>query len=322
MSRQYNFPIPNEGLNYVAPIYCNPNPVSNYPDRGGVDNTVINPQPKNKTFFEFAQTFWLNTINVRNRQYISDGKTMGYPTLESIYWKYLESEKLAGLENDNFNYQTMIQYVNGLGDYWVRLVEQMIPATTIWNTGVRYENSIFHRQKFVWRRQEGCKFIPVLCRPCSLTSNIFTYDCPIQSVSCNAYPDDTFGVVLSNTLNTYLDGTTYELDNCLYENLKSVWYVEMKLNGNDIIKDPFFVGSGLTTSISVPSDNEWAEALGDSLKSLLNYGYAYYFSKDNVIVEEGEVFNQIVVYDAICSENSTGINFELNVGINFEILCN
>ena len=321
MSRQYNFPIPNEGLNYVAPIYCNPNPVSNYPDRGGIDNTVINPQPKNKTFFEFAQTFWLNTINVRNRQYISDGKTMGYPTLESIYWKYLESEKLAGLENDNFNYQTMIQYVNGLGDYWVRLVEQMIPATTIWNTGVRYENSIFHRQKFVWRRQEGCKFIPILCRPCSLTSNIFTYDCPIESVSCGAYPDDSFGIVLANTLTAYLSDTTYTLNDCLYEELKSVWYVEMKLNGEDIVKIPFFIGSGYTTSISVPSDAQWTEALVTNLKSLLNYGYAYYFTKDNVVVEEFEPFNQIVVYDSICSVNSTGINFELNVGINFEILC-
>lgn len=318
MSREYNFPIPNEGLNYVAPTYCNPNPVSNYPDRGGVDNTVINPQPKNKTFFEFAQTFWLNTINVRNRQYISDGKTMGYPTLESIYWKYLESEKLAGLENDNFNYQTMIQYVNGLGDYWVRLIEQMIPATTIWNTGVRYENSIFHRQKFVWRRQEGCKFVPVLCRPCSLTSNIFTYDCPIQSVSCGRYPwvenpiVSSFNDVLGSVLNTYLTEMGYTLNNCLYNNLKSVWYVEMKLNGEDIIKNSFFEGSGYTTSLSAPSQSQWDVALQISLDSLINYGYDYYLSGNE----------NVVVYHSICSENSTGINFELNVGINFEILCN
>ncbi len=318
MSRQYNFPIPNEGLNYVAPTYCNPNPVSNYPYRGGVDNTIINPQPKTKTFFEFAQTFWLNTINVRNRQYVSDGKTMGYPTLESIYWKYLESEKLAGLTNDNFNYQTMIQYVTGLGDYWVRLVEQMIPATTIWNTGVRYENSIFHRQKFVWRRQEGCKFVPVLCRPCSLTSNLFTYDCPIQSVSCGRYPwvenpiVSSFNDVLGSVLNTYLTEMGYELNNCLYNNLKSNWYVEMKLNGEDIVKYPFFEGTGYTTSVSAPNQSQWDVALQISLNGLINYGYDYYLSDDG----------NVVVYNSICSENSTDINFELNVGINFEILCN
>ena len=312
MSRQYNFPIPDEGLNYVMPTYCNPNPVSNYPDRGGVDYTVINPQPKKKTFFEFAQTFWLNTINVRNRQYVTDGKTMGYPTLESIYWKYLESEKLAGLTNDNFNYQTMIQYVNGLGDYWIRLVEQMIPATTIWNTGVRYENSIFHRQKFVWRRQEGCKFVPVLCRPCSLTSNIFTYDCPVQSISCERYPS-SFSDVLSNVLNNYLGDMGYSLSNCLYNNLKSVWYVEVSLDGVDIIKHPFFEGSGYTTTpnISTPSQSQWDAALVDSLNGLINYGYDYYLSTDG----------NVVVYRSVCTENSTGINFKLDTGINFEILC-
>jgi hypothetical protein len=63
---------------------------SPYPTIGGVDWTFINPEPKKKTFFEFAQTFWQNTINVRNRMYITDGHTGGYPTLSSIFWKYLE----------------------------------------------------------------------------------------------------------------------------------------------------------------------------------------------------------------------------------------
>ena len=57
MSREYNFPIANEGLGYVAPTRCNPNPVSLYPHKGGVDATKINPQPRKETFFEFAQTF-------------------------------------------------------------------------------------------------------------------------------------------------------------------------------------------------------------------------------------------------------------------------
>ena len=160
MSKKYNYPIPNQGLNYVPPTYCDPNPKIIYPDRGGVDWTIINPQPRRKTFFEFAQTFWQNTINVRNRQYSSNGKTGGYPTLESIFWRYIQSQELVGIENNNFKYENMIEYVNGMGDYWIRLIEQMVPATTIWNTGIKMENSIFHRQKFVWRRQQGCQIIP------------------------------------------------------------------------------------------------------------------------------------------------------------------
>lgn len=95
MSRQYNFPIPEQGLNYVEPSPCNiPNP---YPKLGGVDWTIIQPKPKQKSFFEFPQTFWHNMINVRNRQFITDGKTGGYPTLSSIYWNYLESQQLIGV---------------------------------------------------------------------------------------------------------------------------------------------------------------------------------------------------------------------------------
>jgi hypothetical protein len=49
----------------------------------------------------------------------------------------------------------MLDYAEGIGDYWIRLLEQVVPATTILNTGIKFENSIFHRQKFVYRRQRG-----------------------------------------------------------------------------------------------------------------------------------------------------------------------
>ena len=71
-SVKYDYPIPESGLTV------------GYPVPGGVDWTFVDPQPKKKTFFEFSQTFWENMINTRNRQYISDGKTGGYPTLQSL----------------------------------------------------------------------------------------------------------------------------------------------------------------------------------------------------------------------------------------------
>ena len=319
MSRQYNYPIPNQGLNYVAPTYCNPHPNIEYPQRGGVDWTEINPQPKRKTFFEFAQTFWQNTINVRNRQYATDGKTSGYPTLSSIFWKYLESQQTINIPNDNFTYQTMIDYVNGMGDYWIRLVEQMIPATTIWNTGVKYENSIFHRQKFVWRRQECCKFIPVPCKPCSLTSNIYRYDCNIQSVECGVYPwygsstINSFNAVLGQALNNYLTANGYTLNDCLLNTLTTNWFVEIKINDSTVIQYPFFDGIGYTNiSLSSPQPNDWDSALLIALNDLTIYGYDYYLTTTDTVV----------IYNSICSTSAFGDNFKLNVGINFNILCN
>jgi hypothetical protein len=257
-------------------------------------------------------------INVRNRQTITDGKTGGYPTLQSIYWRYLESQKLAGIENDNFTYQTIIDYVNGMGNYWIRMVEQMVPATTIWNTGVRLENSVLHRQKFVWRRQEGCQLIPVPCNPCSMVSNLYTYDCDVQSVQCSIYPWQTnpllteFSAVLGYLLTNYLEPQGYELDDCKLNTLKSTWYVVLSLDDVVVVQYQFFTGIGYTnTGLSSPTTAQWDAALIPALNGLDLYGFEYILNDTDVII-----------YSSICSVNDVGINFKLNVGINFEILCN
>ena len=317
MSRTYNYPIPNEGLNYVQPTYCNPDPISNYPRRGGIDWTEINPKPKEKTFFEFAQTFWRNMINVRNRQFITDGKTGGYPTLQSIYWKYLESGQAINVPNDNFTYQTMIDYVNGLGTYWVRLIEQMVPATTIWNTGVRLENSIFHRQKFVWRRQFGCKIVPVPCKPCELTTQLFAYDCPLQQLNCGLYPWNSsntmvqsFGGALGNVLTNYLTTNGLTQSQCMLNTLDVYWYADIRLN-NVVISTQLVANTfGYT---SEPTNEEWSNAISTALDNLATSGIYYYIDLENEVV---------TIYNSNCVPYDKTDVFEINLGINFSILCN
>jgi hypothetical protein len=339
MSSTLNYPIPNQGLNYVNPNGCFPNAATCYPDRGGVDWTIINPQPKQKTFFEFAQTFWKNTINVRNRQFSTDGKTSGYPTLQSIYWKYLQSLQDVNIPNNNFTYKTMIDYVNGLGDYWIRLIEQMVPATTIWNTGVKMENSIFHRQKFQWKRQRGCQIItqptpetggdtapdatitalrPPLCRPCELIDNIYTYDCPVQNTECPKYPWESdpklsnFGSVLGKLLNEYLTSVGYDPNNCSLNNLTTQWYVDIRIDDVQVVSYQFFNGIGYNfIPLSYPTTSDWDTAIVSALNLLKSLGYDYYFTTNDTIV----------VYNQICTIPETDINFKLNVGINFSIYC-
>lgn len=312
MSRQYNFPIPEQGLFYTPPSPCYvPNP---YPKLGGVDWTTIVPKPKQKTFFEFAQSFWKNMINTRNRQFITDGKTGGYPTLQSIYWRYLESEKLIGVQNNNFTYQTMINYVNGMGDYWIRLVEQMVPATTIWNTGVRLENSVLHRQKFVWRRQAGCKFIPVPCKPCTLSTQIYVYDCPVQKVTCGLYPWNTdpqtssFNVVLTKTLQSFYLDNGLNSGECSINTVVANWFVDLRLNGVPLIQYGFLTTVG---PLQAPTNQQWVTALTDALGILLLSGYSYNID---------DVNEEVVVFNNNCVPNFD--DFQINVGIEFEIFCN
>jgi len=312
MSRDTNYPIPEQGLFYTPPSPCNiPNP---YPKLGGVDWTTIIPKPKTKTFFEFAQTFWRNMINTRNRQFITDGKTGGYPTLQSIYWSYLESLTNAGIPNNNFTYQTMIDFVNGMGDYWIRMVEQMVPATTIWNTGVKLENSIFHRQKFVWRRQEGCKFIPIPCKPCSLTTQLYVLDCPVQQVTCAIYPWNTdpnitnFGTLLNTTMNDFFISQGVNINSCQLNSTVSSWYVDIRVNGNIIADDLFYQGIGTG---QYPTPQQWLTALTDTFQSLQTSGYGYNIDDST---------DEIIIFNNNCIPNFDYL--KINVGIKFEIYCN
>jgi hypothetical protein len=308
MSNKYDYPIPSTGL------------TSPYPQPGGVDWTFINPKPSKKTFFEFAQTFWSNMINTRNRQFISDGKTGGYPTLQSIWWKYQQSQSAVNIPNDNFNYQSMINYINGLGDYWVRLVEQMIPATTIWMAGTKFENSIFHRQKFVYRLQRGCEIVPLPCDPCVINGNIFPYNCSDETVNCYVYPWDngqttvtSFGDVLYQTINSYLTSQGKTFSDCPEQSIIADWFIDVKLGGNQILKLQFYHGLGIS---DVPSNTLWLSEITTYLPPiLLENGLG--FSVDTTGSSP-----KFVVYNLGCDPNFRDKTFELNVGINFSINCN
>jgi hypothetical protein len=99
----------------------------------------------------------------------------------------LESEE-NDIPTNKYTYQKLVDYVEGIGPYWTKLVEQMIPATTIWNGGIRYENSVLHKQKFVYRRQRGCQFIPVPVQPCFVIGNLFDYSCATELVDYYIFP--------------------------------------------------------------------------------------------------------------------------------------
>ena len=301
-SRKYDYPIPESGLTI------------GYPVPGGVDWTYIDPKPKKKTFFEFSQTFWQNMINTRNRQYISDGKTGGYPTLQSIWWKYIESEQTVGLPNNKYTYQKLIDYVTGIGPYWTKLVEQMIPATTIWNTGVRLENSVLHKQKFVYRRQRGCQFIPVAVDPCYIISDIFNYTCNSEYVDFNIYPwfngdinATNFNSILSNRINNMLSESGLTLNQCYQNSVQTEWYIDLRINNQILIQNTFYSGYGYT---DVPTELQWRNSLIYYLPTLYDYGYTYYLNGNN-----------LTITNLGCNSENLQDTVFLNVGININIKC-
>ena len=92
--------------------------------------------------------YYLNSelIDVKNRQTISS-----YPTLRALYDRYLSSSAYCDTNSSAFDYGTMDKFAGLVGNYWVDIVEQLIPATTIWGSVKVYSNTIFDTQKFRYK---------------------------------------------------------------------------------------------------------------------------------------------------------------------------
>jgi len=307
MSSKYGYPIPNSGL--TAP----------YPTPGLNDWTVINPKPDKKTFAEFAQTFYNNLINVRNRQTIFDGKTGGYPALQSIFWKYLQTDQTINIPNNKFTYQKMIDFTLGLGDYWVRFLEQFVPATTIWNTGQKMDNSIFHRQKVVWRRQRSCEYIALSCIPCEYNGQPYTYDCIDQTTQCTLPTFDPASVLNQKVQQLYASSGFTSTD-CDVTTIIANWSVVLKLKDivtnveTTLIDEPIFTSYGqsaIDTSTNLPvSYYNIINYIDNALEYLYQNGLNYSF-----------VGGTLIISNSSCYDNFTNKQLNLNIGLNIQINC-
>lgn len=295
MSRRYDYPFPSSGL--TAP----------YPSPYGKDWTIINPRPKEKTFFEFAQTFYNTLINVRNRQTISDGAHNGYPTLQSIYWKYLQSEQTVNIPSNKFTYQKMIDFTLGIGDYWTKLVEQMVPASTIWIGGQKMDNNVLQRQKHVWRRQRGCEFIQVPCIPCEYNGQLYSYDCIDQTLTCNV-DIESIPTILTNSINNCVRKSGYTTTQCVLSTLVSEWYVDVRLDSTILIQEKFYTGYG---NQDYPSNSQWIFALNTYLEYLYQEGLNYFIDENNILT----------VSNTTCYDEFTDKTLTVNVGVNIQINC-
>lgn len=295
MSRRYDYPIPNSGL--TAP----------YPSPGGRDWTVINPRPKEKTFFEFAQTFYNTLINTRNRQTIVDAAGNGYPTLQSIYWRYLQSQQTVNIPSNQYTYQKMIDFTLGIGDYWIRLVEQMIPASTIWIGGQKMENNVLQRQKHTYKFQRGCEDLIEPCIPCTFDGSIYSYDCIDQTLTCPVSVAAMTSVLNQSIVNT-ATASGYTINQCVLSTLVSEWYVDVRLDNAILVQEKFYTGYG---NLDYPTEQDWFNALNTYLDSLYEHGLNY--SLNN---------GQLIISNTSCYDEFTDKTLSVNIGVNVNINCN
>ena len=65
----------------------------------------------------------------------------------------------CGRASNAYQYVQLISFVDVIEGYWLGLIEQVFPATVIWDSGYIYRNTIFDRQKYVHIIDHICIFV-------------------------------------------------------------------------------------------------------------------------------------------------------------------
>ena len=56
----------------------------------------------------------------------------------------------------NLDYNNLFEFMDKIGDYWLDLIEQVVPTTTIWEgcetSGKIYRNTIFDQNKYPYKK--------------------------------------------------------------------------------------------------------------------------------------------------------------------------
>ena len=91
------------------------------------------------TFSEFLNTTLKNVLTNSNTMRFD----RGYVNLDNIYKDYFSSTGFTP-----FEFTLLTEYIKKMSPYWVKVIEQFVPATTLWTGGVLIKNTIFNRSKY------------------------------------------------------------------------------------------------------------------------------------------------------------------------------
>jgi hypothetical protein len=113
----------------------------------GVDlsSNINTPLSEVNTVEEFQSIVYSELIDAKNRQSIT-----AYPTLRLVYERYLDNN-LCSTNGNGYGYYDMQKISSLVGNYWVDLIEQFVPATAIWGSTLVYRNTVFDTQKYAYK---------------------------------------------------------------------------------------------------------------------------------------------------------------------------
>ena len=110
----------------------------------------------NLSFLEFIELIQRRLINARTRKTISDFKGGWYPTLLSVYIKYLQRGFLPEsnpLHSNGYTFVNLYPFLSKYNAFFKKFVDELLSATIVLKqNGLLIRNTVFTKQKFMYKR--------------------------------------------------------------------------------------------------------------------------------------------------------------------------
>lgn len=215
------------GLTCIPMTYC----CSEYCGDANLDinRLLLKPMSGISTIEDFQYYLGSELIDVKNRKIIS-----GYPTLRMLYERYMDSLGFCATNSAKFDYSSMDRFANLIGTYWVDLIEQVIPATTIWGSTRIYTNTMFDEQKYQYKGYSSFFGTNSFGSIKSLS--------PVSGNSCSAE-------IITTVIQGSSTGTTMFLNAGDEHRYTNVYPIQMN-SGSEFVGTVSIIGSALGPDVS------------------------------------------------------------------------
>jgi hypothetical protein len=134
---------PNLLTGTTNPSPCTPSCGDNMIDISGLTTSNISDAITLETFEDMLVS---ELTDVKDRKTLS-----AYPTLRAVYDRYINATQYGVPKSNEFTYEKMDEFTGLIKTYWDDLIEQVVPATTLWGSVKLYTNTMFDQQKFKYR---------------------------------------------------------------------------------------------------------------------------------------------------------------------------
>jgi hypothetical protein len=173
------------------------------------------------TFAEFLD----RTLSQQIKNSHSIKYKKNYIVLEDVYRKYIDN-----IDFTPYNLPDITEFINKMSPYWTQVIEQFVPATTLWTGGNLIENGLFGRSKYPYR-----------------------FGCQPKEFIEELYPD--FETAIEEDLETMLGDE--ENFRGLLNSTGVTYYPIIEIDGEIYTGNPIIVSGIVNTSNSAKLFDEW-----------------------------------------------------------------